>query len=286
MAGPFERHSCRRASLRFPCHFVVEYNPMQPIEHKILDLAMNAARHAGNHIESRRGSGLDIDFKGRVNLVTRMDTESEEMIVNAISRAFPEHAVMAEEGRNRESSSPWTWVIDPLDGTTNYAHGLPVYAVSIGVLFHGFPRVAVVHAPALAETFHAVAGQGAFCNHKPIRVTERKRLDHCLLATGFPYDRQELAQQYLQPFEYFLSHARDVRRWGAAALDLAYVAAGRFDAFWEFGLKAWDTAAGALLVAESGGRITDFSGNAFDPFQHQCLASNGRIHDAVLAAFN
>ena len=146
---------------------------MQPIEHKILDLALNAARHAGDHIESRRGSGLDIDFKGRVNLVTSMDTESEEMIVSAVSHAFPDHGVVAEEGGGRDSDSAWTWVIDPLDGTTNYAHGLAVYAVSIGVLYHGSPRVAVVHAPALAETFHAVTGQGAFRNHEPIRVTER-----------------------------------------------------------------------------------------------------------------
>jgi len=258
---------------------------METTEQRILDLALATAHRAGAYLERHRGTGLKINYKGRVNLVTRMDTQSESMIVADITRSFPDHKIVAEEGGGRDADSPWTWVIDPLDGTTNYAHGLCVYAVSIGVLHNTTPRVAVVHAPALGETFHAVSGKGAYCNNRPIQVSQRERLEHCLLATGFPYDRQELGGRYLESFAHFLSRARDVRRWGAAALDMAYVAAGRFDAFWEFGLKAWDTAAGTLLITEAGGRVSDFSGSAFDPFHPQCLASNGRIHNAMLAAF-
>ncbi|HDP93949.1 MAG TPA: inositol monophosphatase [Candidatus Aminicenantes bacterium] len=259
---------------------------MEKIKREILNTALKAAHCAGNHIEAHREREMDVDFKGAVNLVTRMDTDSEEMIVASVSNAFPEHGVVAEEGGGRDSDSAWTWVIDPLDGTTNFAHGLPVYAISIGILYNQIPQVGVVFAPALGETFSALAGQGTFLNGNRINVSKRDHVKHCLLATGFPYDRQEHTRQYLQPFEYFLSRARDVRRWGAAALDLAYVAAGRFDAFWEYGLKAWDTAAGVLLVTEAGGRVTDFSGENFNPFRPQCLASNGRIHDAMLAAFS
>lgn len=258
---------------------------MEKLNREMLKLALRAAHAAGGHIEKNRGREIGVDFKGAVNLVTRLDHESEEMIVNMISRAFPAQAILAEEGGASNTGSAWTWVIDPLDGTTNYAHQLPVYAVSIAVLHDSTPQAAVVFAPGLKETFSALAGSGAFLNGRRIRVSQRNHLEHCLLATGFPYDRWDQAGRYLQPFGYFLSRARDLRRWGAAALDLAYVAAGRFDAFWEFGLKAWDTAAGALLVSEAGGRITDFSGNAFDPFQHQCLCSNGHIHEAMLAAF-
>jgi len=258
---------------------------MEKTTEEILKAALEMARRSGEYIERHRGTALGIDFKGAVNLVTRMDRESEDMIVSHIADTFPGHQVVAEEGGRRESDSPWTWVIDPLDGTTNYAHGLPVYAVSIGVLYKGIPRVGVVHAPALGETFHARSNGGAFCNGHPLSVTRRDRLDHCLLATGFPYDRQEEAGRYLKPFTYFLRHARDVRRWGAAALDMAYVAAGRFDAFWEYGLKAWDTAAGDLLVREAGGRTSDFRDAPFDPFLPQCLATNGRIHAAMLKAF-
>lgn len=252
----------------------------------ILRTALDIARRSGEYLERHRGTALGIDFKGAVNLVTRMDRESEELIVSHISDIFPDHNVVAEEGGGRDLDSPWTWVIDPLDGTTNYAHGLPVYAVSIGVLYQGNPRVGVVHAPALGETFHALKDGGAYCNGEPIRVTRRERLDHCLLATGFPYDRQEKTDRYLKPFAYFLTRARDVRRWGSAALDMAYVAAGHFDAFWEYGLKAWDTAAGDLLVREAGGRTSDFNGAPFDPFRSQCLATNGRIHTAMLEAFD
>ncbi len=258
---------------------------MEPIEEKILNLALKVARVAGDHIEAHRGTDLRIDFKGTVNLVTRMDRKSEEMICSTVSEHFPGHAIIAEEGKMKETASEWTWVIDPLDGTTNYAHGLPVYCVSIGVLLRGAPHLAVVHAPALGETFHAVAGKGAFLNGHPISVSTRSRPEHCLLATGFPYDRQEFTERYVRYFSHFLSRVRDIRRCGAAALDLSYVAAGRFDGFWEFGLLPWDTAAGSLLIMEAGGRISDFSSEGFDPFLPQCLASNGRIHEWMRAAF-
>lgn len=246
---------------------------------EMLDEALDAA---GRILRGYFGR-VDIQYKGRANLLTQADLESQKAILTLIMSRFPEHDFKAEEAAVRATGADFVWVIDPLDGTTNYAHGFPVFCVSIGVELSGQAILGVVYNPMLDELFLAQKGKGAFLNNKKIRVSKTASLDRSLLATGFPYDIRTSKDTNLNHFERFAVRSQAIRRAGSAALDLSCVACGRFDGFWEMKLKPWDTAAAALFVKEAGGVLTDFKGNPYSIYAPECLASNGLIHDEMLA---
>jgi myo-inositol-1(or 4)-monophosphatase len=212
-----------------------------------------------------------------VDIVTQADRRSEAAIVARLGRYFPKHAIVAEEGGGQEGDAVHHWIVDPLDGTTNFAHGYPCFAVSIGFEEAGELRVGVIYQPITKELFTASKGEGAFLNEKPIRVSSIDHLSTSLLATGFP-SHKRARHPNIHYYWNFTLRSHGVRRNGSAAMDLACVACGRFDGFWEFGLHAWDTAAGVLLVREAGGTVTTFSGEPYRPGDYETLASNGRIH--------
>ncbi|HXH85628.1 MAG TPA: inositol monophosphatase family protein, partial [Nitrospira sp.] len=225
-----------------------------------------------------------IDYKGAIDLVTSVDRESERRIVDILRRNFPAHSILAEEETNVIGAQrDHCWIIDPLDGTTNFAHGYPQFCVSIALEHEGQVILAVVYDPLRDECFRAVKDQGATLNDIPIRVSNAQELDKSLLATGFPYDHRENADYYLAFFKGFMTRCQGIRRAGAAALDLCYLACGRIDGFWELKLRPWDTAAGSLIVKEAGGKLTDFSGNPFSIRGNETLGSNGHIHDEMVA---
>lgn len=252
---------------------------------EVLALAVELAREAGALQRSRYETPLEIGTKSApVDLVTEVDRACEALIVEGLCRARPGDAVVAEEGSSRErAGAAWRWLVDPLDGTTNYAHGYPRFCVSIGVERDGTRHVGVVYDPLMDELYHAVRGGGAFRNGRPLRVSSEPRLDRALLATGFAYDRRESSVDNLDQFGAFLKRARALRRDGSAALDLCYVASGRLDGYWERKLQPWDVAAGALVVAEAGGRVSDYAGTGDARSGHEVVASNGLVHDAMLA---
>ena len=257
----------------------------------MLNFAIQTARDAGRLLAERFGRKLEITNKSEIDLVTESDLASEKLIIERIKSYYPRHAILAEESgasepADRERQSDWRWIIDPLDGTTNYAHAYPCFCVSVGLECKGRLEIGVVYDPLRDEMFTAERGQGASLNGRRIRVSPTPHLASALLCTGFPYDVRERGE-FARHFANFIMHAQGVRRDGAAALDLAYVAAGRFDGFWEEGLKPWDVAAGALLIEEAGGRVSNYAGEALDIFTPPILASNGLIHDEmrrVLAA--
>jgi myo-inositol-1(or 4)-monophosphatase len=253
-----------------------------PSTSPFLQAALKAAALAGKALKEGQDTPLDIQFKGSVDLVTRMDKESERIITGFLQEAFPEHGIVAEEGTSVSHDSGFVWYIDPLDGTTNYAHGLPWYAVSIGLFKDGRPLAGVVGNPANGEVFWGEAGRGAFLNGRPIRVSTRDRLEGSLLVTGFPYYVRDNFDRVITNLSRFLLASRGVRRFGAAALDMCYVAAGRYDGFWEEGLKPWDTAAALAILLEAGGRITDYAGGEYSIFGGTMLSSNGVLHDQML----
>ena len=226
--------------------------------------------------------GKRIERKGEIDFVTEYDRRSEEVVCGVISGHFPDHRILAEEGTSRSSGSAYRWIIDPLDGTTNYAHGYPAFAVSIALERAGELLVGLVDAPALGERWHAARGHGAWCNGEAISVSPIERLSSALMATGFPYDRRERPDFYLRPFKAFMMRTHGIRRNGSAAIDLCNVATGRFDGFWEFDLHPWDIAAGMLIIEEAGGRLSDFSGAPITIETKEILASNGRIHEEML----
>jgi myo-inositol-1(or 4)-monophosphatase len=247
------------------------------------DVAVAAARAAGALQRQRLGGELAVSLKGSVDLVTEVDSQSEEIIVAAIRAAFPDHNILGEEGVYAATSSPCRWIIDPLDGTTNYAHGFPWFAVSIALEREGEIVVGVVYHPMLDEMYTAIRGKGAFLNDRPLRVSSSATLKTSLLSTGFPYDRTLDNENNFDNFFAFTMASRGVRRAGAAALDLACVAAGRLDGFWECKLKPWDVAAGMLLVQEAGGLVTGYAGEHYLVDNHRIVASNGHIHREMLA---
>jgi len=247
-----------------------------------LEAAVHAAREAGQILLEGFGRRPRIYYKGRINIVTDMDRRSEAAIVTFLHRQFPDHTILSEEGQGHEGRGEARWIVDPLDGTTNYAHGFPFFSVAIAFEERGALRCGVIYDPLRGEWFTAVQGGGAFVNDEPIQVSETDRLEEALLCTGFPYDIKESPENNINHFRDFSLRAQAVRRPGSASLDLAYVAAGRLDGFWEFKLKPWDMAAGALLVQEAGGTTTDFGGNPLDLYQGKIVASNGLIHSAML----
>jgi len=249
-----------------------------------LAAAWQAADSAGILIRQSWLQPKEIDYKGAIDLVTSVDRESERKIVEVIRRNFPDHSILAEEETDHEGAqSKYRWIIDPLDGTTNFVHSYPQFCISIALERDGDVILGLVYDPLRGECFRALKGEGAMLNDSPIRVSTVAKLNDALLATGFPYDRRENADYYLTFFKAFLTRSQGIRRAGAAALDLCYLACGRIDGFWELKLHPWDVAAGALIVAESGGRLSDFSGNEFSVWGGETLASNGAIHDEMLA---
>ncbi len=253
---------------------------------RVASLAVEIALEAGALQRRRFNEPHTIETKSSsIDLVTDVDRASEKLIVGRIGDARPRDGILSEElGNVTESRNGWLWVIDPLDGTTNYAHGVPHFAVSIGVELDGEREVGVVYDPMQQECFAAVRGLGATLNGVPTRVSSETRLDRALLATGFGYDVHEAETiENLEYFARFLRSARGLRRPGSAALDLAYVATGRFDGFWEMHLAAWDVAAGLLLVSEAGGAVTGFAGEPTPADGAHIVASNGRLHSALLA---
>jgi myo-inositol-1(or 4)-monophosphatase len=234
----------------------------------------------------RRGAQrtFSISHKGVVDIVTSVDHAAEKRILRVLRGAFPGHGFLMEESGLHAAPSGYRWIVDPLDGTVNFAHHVPLSCVSIGLEKDGRPLMGGVYAPFSEELFLAVRGKGATLNGRRIRVSRTRRLIDALLVTGFPYDRYKKAAFYLSFVEKFMKRTQGLRRLGAAALDLAYVAAGRFDGYWEFNLKPWDSAAGRLLVEEAGGRMSDFRGRPTTSADtSQTLASNGLLHPAMLA---
>ncbi len=247
-------------------------------------VAVAAAQQAGKIIADAYRTDFRVDCKGgtSTNLVTDVDRRSEKAIVDILSAAFPDHRILAEEGgEGVTKESPCRWIVDPLDGTTNFAHGYPAFCVSIGLELKGRVVLGVVYDPLRHELFEAEASKGAFLNGERIHVSKVASLNTALLVTGFAYDR-ESRQRNLVHFSRFALESHGIRRSGSAALDLCYVAAGRVDGFWELKLSPWDVAAGSLIVAEAGGRITDFVGNSFKTDGAQTLATNGLIHQEMV----
>lgn len=254
------------------------------LDPRFLAVAVEAAVSAGRLQLKYFGRDLQIRKKGVIDLVTEADLAVEQDIRDRVARYFPSHVFLGEEAAQSAptSTSPYRWIVDPIDGTTNFAHGLPLFCVSIALEIDGRVDVGVVYVPVGDELFTAERGEGARLNGRRIHVTRETSLIDSLLVTGFPPQANDAQDEQLAIFGEFLSRARAVRRLGSAALDLASVAAGRFDGFWERSLHGWDVAAGALLVEEAGGRITDFEGGSFDHFGGQILASNGGIHSQLL----
>lgn len=247
-------------------------------------MAVKAAKAAGDLLVSGIQSPLSISYKGERNIVTEMDKKAEALIVNMIEEAFPDHEVIAEEGggkRQEGIKDPWRWYVDPLDGTTNYAHQFPIFCVSIGLEKAGSLIVGVVYQPLLNEMFVAQKGKGAFLNGKKLQVSTVSNMEESLLATGFPYEVKKDLELHLARFKGFMLNSLAIRRAGSAAIDLCYVAAGRFDGFWESHLKPWDMAAGVLMVTEAGGKVTDIDGGGRFLSNGEIIASNGKIHGTM-----
>ena len=245
---------------------------------EIMGVAIEAAKEAGKILKENLGKSLEIGFKGEINLVTDIDITSEKTIVHIIRNKYPDHQILTEGGEGHKGTPSHKWIIDPLDGTTNYAHGYPCFCVSIAFEKNGDILFGIIYDPVLDELFTAEKGGGACLNGRKIRASSTDKLIHSMLATGFPYDLRESQNNNLIHFNNFTMSAQAIRRAGSAALDLCYVAMGRFDGFWELKLSPWDVAAGSLIVREAGGIISDFKGGAFDIYSKEILASNGKIH--------
>jgi myo-inositol-1(or 4)-monophosphatase len=262
--------------------------PHEPISyHALLEAAITASQEAGALLLRYAEAGFRVEYKNPINLVTDADHAAEQCVIDHIKAHFPTHRILAEErGRLEEAQSPYLWIIDPLDGTTNFAHGYPTYCVSIGLEYEDRCMLGVIYDPSRNELFTAIEHHGARLNGRPIHVSDTMSLDSSLLVTGFAYDIRETSRNNLDHFVNFALKAQGLRGTGSAALDLCYVATGRFDGFWEVQLNPWDMAAGSVIVREAGGRMTDFSGKDLSIYGQELVASNGRIHDTMLAVLN
>lgn len=249
---------------------------------ELLGAAVEAARLGGTFLREYFGKRKEIVFKSAIDPVTNADMASEQAIVDFISKRFPGHDIVTEETRPDLTGSPYRWVIDPLDGTVNYAHDHPMVAVSVGVVVNDDVEAGAVYNPIREELFTASRDGGAALNGTPLHVSGIGDLDRSLLATGFPYDIRENPYNNLEHFCHMAKRAQAVRRDGSAALNLCYTAAGRYDGYWELAISPWDIAAGSLIVDEAGGTVSDLSGGVFSIDKRQVLATNGLIHDAVI----
>jgi len=249
----------------------------------LLNFAIQTARDAGHLLVQRLGAAR-VSNKGDIDLVTEADIAAEELIIDRIRSYYPNHSILAEEsGESVIVGQPgqWKWIVDPLDGTTNYAHGYPCFCVSIAAEFQGVLQIGVVYDPMRDEMFAAERGQGATMNGRTIRVSDVHELSRAMLCTGFPYNVRE-RPDFAREFAMFTMEAQAVRRDGSAAIDLAYVACGRFDGFWEDGLNPWDMAAGVLLIEEAGGRVSNYQNEPLSIYSKQVLTTNGLVHEAMM----
>lgn len=247
------------------------------------EILLKAAMEAGRIIQSRFQGDFSIDNKDGVNnLVTEVDMQVEATVIEIIKAEFPEHGIISEEIGALEKDSPYQWIIDPIDGTVNFAHGIPICCVSIALCFEGEIILGAVNNPLMNELFVAEKGKGATLNTQPIHVSRKSDFAKACLVTGFPYKWPERKEHPIKVFERLVLQGLPVRRLGSAALDLCWVACGRFDGFWEYNLSPWDIAAGYLIVEEAGGKITNFDGAPYDVYDKETLATNGLIHEAML----
>lgn len=250
------------------------------------EVARQAARESGRIQIRGLSRNLRVDHKGRYDLVTGVDRKCEQAVVKILGEAYPEIGILAEEATRIATGSEEVWIVDPLDGTTNYASSYPAFCTNIALRRAGEIVLGVVYDPLRDELFEAVRGAGAFLNQAPIRVSRTTELSQSLLATGFPYDRCEQSETNLDRFCALTMRTRGVRRGGSASLDLCYTACGRLDGYWEIRLQPWDVCAGALIVSEAGGKVTDLKGGAYDWSGLETLASNGRLHQALVASLS
>jgi len=249
---------------------------------KEMDVTRQAVQEAGKILNRLFGQIKKVQKKGDIDLVTEADLQSEKIILDIITRHFPRDSIITEEAGEVNHISDRKWIIDPLDGTTNYAHNFPFFAISIALEVKKEVVLGVVFNPYMGEYFEAVKGAGAVLNKKPIHVSQTIGLGDALLATGFPYDVHERPQKVIENLNKMIVIAQGIRRAGSAAIDLCYVAAGKFDGYWEEGLKSWDTAAGSIIVREAGGVLSDYQGNAYSPYRKSIVASNPHIHMAMI----
>ena len=245
--------------------------------------AIKAAFESGRILKSHFGNILDIRKKGAVDLVTQADTASESAIIGIIRKSFPNHSILAEESGYDQGDTAHHWIIDPLDGTVNFAHQVPIFSISIAFALNGVPEMGVVLNPISGELFTAVAGEGAFLNGRPIHISSTATVGDSLLATGFPYNLRSVFDTITERLISCLRAARGIRRLGSAAIDLCALSCGRFDGYWEQNLHPWDTAAALVIAKESGSVVTDFENNPFHINQNEILATNGLIHNEMLS---
>lgn len=253
-----------------------------------LQLAIESAHKAGEILLGFYEKNVRIERKGRIDLVTEADIASEKAVIDLIRQNMPADLILSEESNPTldKISEAGMWVIDPLDGTTNFAHGFPWFCISIAYVERGEPVLGVIYLPIQKELFYAIRGCGAWLNGRKIAVSTASELSNALLATGFPYDIQKQAKRVLSAFGAVITNVQGIRRAGAAAIDLAYVACGRLDGFWEINLKPWDTAAGILLLTEAGGMVSDFKGNDYSIFYPELLATNTKLHELMIKTLN
>ena len=248
-----------------------------------LDFAVATVREAGAVLRDYYRSGVTVKYKGEIDLITEADHASEALILQHIRAAYPDCAILSEESGASANTSPHVWIADPLDGTTNFAHGLPIFSVTLALMVNDVIEVGATYDPIYDELYTARRGQGAYLNGERLRVSAAPVLDQALLVTGFPYDRRTNSNNNIRQFADFSLRAQGVLRLGSAALDLGAVAAGRLDGYWEFKINPWDIAAGVLLVTEAGGQVTAPDGSPLDLFARQIVASNGLIQNEMLA---
>jgi myo-inositol-1(or 4)-monophosphatase len=249
----------------------------------MIDDVIKIAREAGEIIKNGFRTDFSIEFKtSATNLVTEIDKKSEKTIIDFINKKYPDHGILAEESGGDYNNKEYVWIIDPLDGTTNFAHGLPIFSVSIGVQKNGKTICGIVYDVMQDKMYTSEIGGGSFCNNRKLKVNENENLAYSVLVTGFPYDISANPHNAIELFAAFLKSSRAVRRLGSAAIDMCYVADGVFDGFWEVKLNPWDVCAGSLIIEEAGGLITDFHSNPRDLFCKEILATNGKVHSKMI----